>query len=110
MSWKSVVSDFLLGGLSIALAVLIAKGFSPFAAGIVAAFPVRLATTIALGSAQGTQVVHQMVLGAIPSNIGAMAFAVSLWLLPRRMTIRQSFAVGLAVCMALTLGLYLVIV
>jgi uncharacterized membrane protein (GlpM family) len=103
------LADFLIGGFSVALAVLVAKSVSLFLGGVIAALPVRLAATIALAGAESPLMAHEMVRGAIPGNIGAFAFALSLFLLSRRLGIRRTFVCSLAVCIAVISVVYFVV-
>ena len=108
MVWEKFLSDFAIGGFFVAIVVLIAGVLGPSLAGVVAALPVRLSITILLGGAGDPEMAAGLVRGAIPSNIGAFFFALSLWLLPRRFSVRRSFLLASMICAAVIVCAYAV--
>jgi hypothetical protein len=108
MDWGKLLSDFLMGGVFISVAVLIARLLSPLAGGIIAALPLRLVITLLLGGAGDSSMAYGMIKGVIPANIGAFTFALSLSFLPERFDAKNSFLLASLVCILTMAGVYLV--
>ena len=93
--------NFLLGGFLIAIVLAIGKLLGPFIAGIIAALPVRLGTTLFMGGiSNDPSFVLEMIRGALPGSLGALFLMITLSLSVKRLGILKSFALACMICLA----------
>lgn len=99
---RSVVLDFLFGGLLVAGALLVAAFLGPTAGGILAGAPIRTGAVVFLqylhGGLESAAELTRGVLVAMTANVG---FALMLYLVLPRYGIAMGFlAAGMAFCVA----------
>jgi hypothetical protein len=100
MDWEKLVYDFLAGGGLIATVLALGKVFGPMIAGIIAALPLRLGTTLFLsGISNGPAFVTSMLRGSIPASIGAFGFMITLAKTTTKFGLLKSFILACVVCL-----------
>jgi len=100
MDWEKLAYDFLIGGGLIATVLALGKVFGPMIAGIIAALPVRLGTTLFLsGISNSPAFVAGMLRGSIPTSLGAFGFMVTLARTTTRFGMLKSFILACSVCL-----------
>ena len=92
----------------IATVLAIGKVFGPAIAGIIAALPVRLGTTLFLsGVTNSPEFVLGMLKGSVPTSIGAFGFIITLSRTTKRLGMLKSFILSIAVCVIIIfIGVY----
>ncbi len=107
MLWKKFLFDFVLGGLIVAIVVLVANLISPVIAGIIAAMPIRLATSLFLIKFhEGEYAAVEACRGILHGAMGVLVFAVSLTLLTKKFEFYPSFGVASVLCIVTTYLMY----
>jgi hypothetical protein len=106
MVWEFLF-DFLLGGGLIACVLAIGKYFGPLIAGIIAALPVRLGTTLFLAG-MGNDVVFatEMIKGVLPGSLGALGFMIILSNTTLKFGLWKSFILACLTCLMIVYGGY----
>ncbi len=100
MDWQKLLYDFIAGGALIATVLALAKIFGPFIAGIIAALPIRLGTTLFLsGITNSPEFVLGMLRGSIPGSLGSFGFMVTLAKTTKKFGIWKSFILACVVCL-----------
>ncbi len=79
MTWDKVLTDFLIGGFFVALAVGVGIAAGAIWGGMIAALPIRLGITILISHANGTEFTKQMLEGALLSYVGTLFFLLVLY-------------------------------
>lgn len=99
MAFKEILFSFFAGGGLIAIVLAAAKIFGPLIAGIIAALPVRLGTTLFIsGISYSPDFVLGMLRGSIPTSMGAFAFMIVLAKTTGKLGIVKSFLLACFVC------------
>ncbi len=108
MDLQRLIVDFIAGGSMIATVLAIGKVFGPAIAGIIAALPVRLGTTLLLsGIANDPGFVLGMLRGSVPTSIGAFGFMMTLSRTTKSLGMQKSFILSIAACAVIILiGVY----
>jgi hypothetical protein len=105
---RNIAWDFLIGGALVAGALVVGALYSPMLAGVIAALPIRLVTTLALaGNQNGTPFVRQMLEGTILGWLVGGVFLFTYYvLLVRKVDWAQGMAIACVVMAASLLVLW----
>ena len=104
--WKRVILDFIIGGILVAGALLVAAAIGPVYGGVIAGAPIRAGTTALLaGLRDGIDQATGVAKGIIFSMIANVFFAVALFLTLPRFGLWGAFALATAIFLVIVGGL-----
>lgn len=103
---KEIFENFLVGGLLVLFALLVANYSNPVVGGIIAALPIRFGITWAIGAARnGSEFAENMARGSIIGMAGNLMFSLTLFFTLLGLGFFLSFFLGLAVCLIAILAI-----
>ncbi len=95
------IKNFVVGGIMVSVALLVADMFSPVVGGVIAGLPIRFATTWALGTKRkGHEFGIRMADGSLVGVIGTISFSSSIYFLLFFMDFLTAFSLSIAISIA----------
>lgn len=104
--WRRVILDFIIGGILVAGALLVAAAIGPVYGGVIAGAPIRAGTTALLaGLRDGVEQATGVAKGIVFSMIANVFFAVTLFIGLPRFGLWVAFALASAIFLVVVAGL-----